>query len=106
MTLVGGCQAWLGNPNMDIRRKTLLWVEFVPQTFHSSPRDAGSRVCMSQGLWRDSGVEESCLSIWETPQGGKRGENRNFLRTAVAGRNTEKLRHKRVDWWDGVGQGN
>lgn len=26
---------------MGIRRKTLLWVEFVLQTLHSSPRDAG-----------------------------------------------------------------
>lgn len=70
-------------------RETFLWAEFVSQTLPTSPRDAGSRVCMPQVLWQASWDGERCLPVWETPQRGKRGENENFLRTAVAGGDTE-----------------
>lgn len=43
-------------------RENLLWAEFVPQTLHTSPGDAGSKVCMLQVLWQASWDGERCLS--------------------------------------------
>lgn len=87
---------------MAIRGKTLQWVEFVDSSQQSQR-------CWKQGVRVPNLVVRAEMGEVASPSGKHLKEGREE-KTGISlellwQEHKGKLRHRRMDWWDGVGQG-